>query len=130
MPNIKRFIKFNFTTVFYILILLLTPRTALAVDDVTTGLGDITPTPEGIAGWFLKLGLGTASGIALLLIMAGAIKYITSSGDPKAVQEAQKTITSAIVGFLVIFLSVLILGIIGGPDVLNISGWQSDFFKP
>jgi len=79
--------------------------------------------------WFRDAALGIASGVALLLVLVGGIKYITSQGDFKAIDEAKKTITSALVGFLVIFLSVLILAIIGGSTVLDISGWDQ-FFKP
>lgn len=50
------------------------------------------------------------SGILLfILLLVGGFKYITSGGDAKAVEGAQKTLTYAIGGLLVVVLSYLIL---------------------
>ncbi len=50
------------------------------------------------------------AGIALfVMLLVGGLKYITSGGDPKATESAQKTITYAIGGLIVIILSYLIL---------------------
>ncbi len=61
------------------------------------------------------------AGIALfILLLVGGFKYITSGGDPKALEGAQKTITYAIAGLIVIILSFLILVLIStitGVDV-------------
>lgn len=55
----------------------------------------------------------TLSGMALfILLLVGGFKYITSGGDPKALESAQKTITYAIGGLVVILLSFLILVLI------------------
>ncbi|MFH1895912.1 MAG: hypothetical protein ABH814_00345 [bacterium] len=135
----KRFIKFNFSISFLTFFFLTTycrvfaqpgpPGGVPPVGCVNTALGCIPTTPSRLADWFFQAALGIASGVALLLVLVGGIKYITSQGDFKAIDEAKKTITSALVGFLVIFLSVLILAIIGGSTVLDISGWDQ-FFKP
>jgi len=130
---LKRFIKFNFSIGLLVPLLFVFPGDIYAicgVGQVETALGCITPTPNGLANWFLLSSLGIASGVALLLILVGGIKYITSQGDFKAIDEAKKTITSALVGFLVIFLSVLILAIVGGGLVLDIPGWHGEFFAP
>lgn len=53
------------------------------------------------------------AGITLfVLLVIGGIKYITSGGDPKATEGAQKTITYAIGGLIAILLSYLILVLI------------------
>ena len=50
------------------------------------------------------------AGITLfILILMGGLKYITSGGDPKAMEGAQKTITYAIGGLIVVLLSYMIL---------------------
>lgn len=64
---------------------------------------------EKIFGNLVSALLGLA-GIALfVLLLIGGLKFITSGGDPKAVEGAQKTITYAIGGLIVILLSYLIL---------------------
>lgn len=73
-----------------------------------------------VFGNVVKSILGFA-GIALfILLLVGGFKYITSGGDPKALEGAQKTITYAIAGLIVIILSFLILVLIStitGVDV-------------
>lgn len=63
----------------------------------------------------------TFAGIVLFVfLLVGGFKYITSGGDPKAIDAAQKTITYAIGGLIVILLSFLVLVLIG-----NITGVTS-----
>lgn len=50
--------------------------------------------------------------IALVLIIYSGIKYITSRGDQTKIDEAKKTLTYAIVGLIVIFLSFFIVQLI------------------
>jgi len=56
--------------------------------------------------------LGFAGIAFFVLFLIGGIKYITSGGDPKATEGAQKTITYAIFGLVAIILSYLILVLI------------------
>lgn len=56
--------------------------------------------------------LGFAGIAFFVLLLIGGFKYLTSGGDPKAVEGAKKTITYAIGGLLVIVLSFLILKLI------------------
>ena len=62
-------------------------------------------------------------GIGLfLMLLSGGFKYLTSGGDPKAVEGAKNTLTYAIGGFVLLAFSYLILLIIGtftGADVTN-----------
>ena len=50
--------------------------------------------------------------VTLLMLLWGAIKFITSSGDPKAVQSAQKTITFAIIGAVVVLSAYILVSIV------------------
>src|SRR4030042_1862328 len=50
------------------------------------------------------------AGIALfLLLLLGGFKYMTSGGNPESVASAQKTITYALIGLIIIALAFLIL---------------------
>jgi hypothetical protein len=60
----------------------------------------------------VRLALGLAGIVLFLLLIVGGFKYITSGGDPKAVEVAKKTLTYAIGGLIVILLSYLILVLI------------------
>ena len=44
-----------------------------------------------------------AAVVALLFLLFGGIKFITSGGDPKAVETAKKTMTYALFGLALIF---------------------------
>lgn len=56
--------------------------------------------------------LGFAGIVLFILLLVAGFKYITSGGDPKAVEGARKTLTSAIIGLIVILISYLILVLI------------------
>lgn len=57
----------------------------------------------------VKVALGFA-GIAFFgMLLIGGFNYLTSGDNPKALEAAQKTITYAIAGLLLVFVSFLIL---------------------
>lgn len=56
--------------------------------------------------------LGFAGIVLFILLIMGGFKYITSGGDPKAVEGAKKTLTSAITGLVLILVSYLVLVLI------------------
>jgi hypothetical protein len=65
-------------------------------------------------------------GLAMLLyLIYGGFKYMTSRGDQKAVESAQSTITTAVIGFIVVFTSYWIVQIIG--RVLGIQAFRTIF---
>jgi len=53
--------------------------------------------------------LGFAGIVLFILLLVGGFKFITSGGDPKAVESAKKTLTSAIAGLFIILVSYLIM---------------------
>lgn len=67
---------------------------------------------QGIYQNVVGVVLGLAGIVLFVLLLTGGFKYITSGGDPKAVEGAQKTITYAIGGLILILLSYLILVLI------------------
>lgn len=50
--------------------------------------------------------------VALVLIIYSGIRYITSRGDQTALDSAKKTLTYAIIGLIVIFLSFFIVNLV------------------
>lgn len=96
--------------------------TPVLAGTVTTELGDI-PTDVGpLVSWVVGKAIGIGGGIALLLLVYGGIRYISSQGDPDSTAEAQEIITAAISGVILIILSVFILKLLG-QDILGL-----DFF--
>lgn|GEM_PF-2299671 len=89
---------------------------------IYTAVGCIGTDTNSIVGSFIKLGLGIAGGVALLMILAGGFMYTTSQGEPKRAGEAKELITSAVMGLLFIIFSVTILQFIG-VSILKIPGF-------
>ena len=55
-----------------------------------------------------------AAGILLLFyLVMGGFSLMTSAGDPKAMQSAKGKITSALIGFVIIFAAYWIVQIVG-----------------
>lgn len=80
-----------------------------------------TPPPLSALGTVfsnvVSYALGFAGIVLFVLLIVGGFKFITSGGDPKSVESARKTITSAIAGLVIILVSYLILVLIS-----NITG--------
>jgi hypothetical protein len=81
-------------------------------------ISDLETIFASAVGSLLALG-----GIVLfLMLLSGGFKYLTSGGDPKATETAQKTLTYAIGGMILLAGSFLILRIISnftGADVTS-----------
>jgi hypothetical protein len=61
---------------------------------------------------YVLLGL---AGIALfIMLVIGGVKLLTSAGDPKQKESASKTISSAVLGLVLVALAYLIIVIISG----------------
>jgi len=56
--------------------------------------------------------IGMAGTVALFMIIFAGYQLLFSGGDAKAVEGARKTLTFAILGLFLVFLSFLILNII------------------
>ena len=89
-----------------------------------TTLDCIFPLIQTIINWALIF----AGSIALIFIVFGAIQFLTSAGDPKKAESAKKTITLAIVGIVLVFLSFAIINtiaIITGVSCINVLGFNA-----
>lgn len=79
---------------------------------------------ENVFANVVRASLGFA-GIALfVLLVVGGLKYIFSGGDPKNVEGAQKTITYAIGGLLLVLVSYLILVLIKTITGVNVTEFK------
>lgn len=67
---------------------------------------------EDIFANVVKILLGIAGITFFILLLSSGFKFITSGGDPKALEGAKKTLTYAIGGLILIILSYLILVLI------------------
>jgi hypothetical protein len=88
---------------------------------VSTALGCVPVKVEKFIPWLLEFVFGIAGGIAFLLMIYGFILISTTGGDPKKMQGAQETVSSAITGLVVCIFAVFLLRLIA-VDILRIPG--------
>ena len=77
---------------------------------------------EDVFGSLVTSLLALGGIVLFLMLLSGGFKYLTSGGDPKATEGAQKTLTYAIGGMVLLAGSYMILRIISdftGADVTN-----------
>ena len=73
-------------------------------------LSCIPPLIADLIWWLLTFG----GVVALFFIIIAGYKYIFSHGDPKKIEEAKRTLSYAILGLVVIFLSFFFVNFIAG----------------
>jgi hypothetical protein len=83
---------------------------------------------ETVFSRVVNIVLGAAGIVLFVMLVMGGIKYLTSGGDPKATEAAQKTLTSAIVGLIIVITAFLILRFVsaftGSTGILNFTVYQ------
>lgn len=74
------------------------------------------PGPEGsLEDFIIKLinmAIGFSALVAVVMIVFAGFKYITAAGDENKISSATKTLTFAIVGLVVCFISVLLVNFV------------------
>jgi len=66
------------------------------------------------------------AGIALLIyLVIGGLQMMVARGDPKAIQAAQAKITNALIGFIIVIVSFVLVGLIG--QLLGIGAFETLF---
>lgn len=98
------------------------------IGSVLTGMG-----PSGPGFWRLGMNallnnivqtmLVAGVAISVIFLIIGGIKWIMSSGDKEAAAKAQKTITAAIIGLVIVFLAWAIVGLV--KNILGVTGPSS-----
>jgi hypothetical protein len=61
-----------------------------------------------------------AGSSAILMVIIGGYRYMSSTGDPKGIQEAKETIKSALIGLMLVLLAYLIAQFIGDSLGINL----------
>lgn len=126
---------FRFLTTSLLLLILLTPTSALSAfvtpkgncgaEEIDTAIGCISTSVDGgtnsFFGSVIKIAVGLGGGLALILMLYGVFIVTTSAGMPDKLKEGQEVITSAISGLIFIILSVFLLNLIG-INILGIPG--------
>lgn len=90
----------------------------------TDSAGDSIATLKGLSclvGNILSVTLGFLGLIFFLMTVAGGLRYLTAGGDPKAVEAAQKTITSALFGLVLAICSWFIVKFIEVVTGINLT---------
>ena len=85
-------------------------------------LGDL----EEVFARVLSIALSLAGIAFFVMILIGGYKYMTSGDNPKNAEAAQKTLTFAVIGFVLVVASWLIIQIIEEFTGLNLSVFQID----
>lgn len=71
----------------------------------------------------IELLLTLVGAVTLLFLIFGAIKFVVSRGDPKAIEGAQKMMTYAIIGAVLVLVSFMIINVVstafGYPNLLH-----------
>ena len=95
------------------------PCTTGPTGQCQTAIGNISTNPQAFATKILEIATGIAGGIALILMVIGSIKVLTSSGDQQKLAGGRDMIVGAVAGLLFLIFSVLILRFIG-VDILGL----------
>lgn len=92
---------------------------------IQTALGCVNIQGSGALGPILNWATGIAGTFVFIMIIISAFMITTAQGDPKRVKAGQELLTSAIAGFILIALAVVILNFIGVKVLgLNLFGFQ------
>lgn len=80
------------------------------ITDALCALGgdNVGRTIQGIIVFIIVI----AVVIALLYLLYGGIKWITSRGDKTAVEEARNHVMAAIMGLVIVFLAIFVISVI------------------
>lgn len=92
----------------------------LQTTGINTAIGCFPSTPEGIVTAILRILISISGLVALVVIIASIVTLMLSADNPEKVKESYSKITYAVIGLILIILSVFILRFIG-INILNLS---------
>ena len=93
-------------------------QTATGTCDNTTGTNNVQTLLTNIINWFSII-VGV---IAVIMIIVGGLKYITSGGESGKVSSAKTTIIYALIGLVVVALAQLIVHFVLGQASTIVNG--------
>jgi hypothetical protein len=88
---------------------------ALAQFQTPDAGGTGLPNDTSISGFIIRIiniALTVAGLIAVLFLIIGGFRYITSAGNEEVAESAKKIITNSIIGIIIIILSFVIVRVI------------------
>jgi hypothetical protein len=110
--DIERRTMKKFVLLLILIIILLTPVVANAqMFSVPNPLRNITSI-QGVIRALIDIAFGAAGLVAVIYLIVGGFRYITSSGNAEAIEGAKATIINAIVGLIVILVAFLLVNYI------------------
>lgn len=83
-------------------------------DDLTTLPQPPVASSDDVVTKVLQIIFGLAGAVALIIIMLGALKYVTSQGNPQATAKAKDTILYAVLGLVICILAFTIVKFVAG----------------
>jgi hypothetical protein len=95
---------------------------AFAQFNVPNSGGTGLPNDTSVSGLILRvinIALAVAGLVAVLFLIIGGFRYITSAGNEETAEQAKKIIINAIIGVVVIILAFVIVRVISNALVSN-----------
>ena len=95
---------------------------AYTIDPGNIGLPTKFADLGGLISTFLPAVVTLAGMAAFVLLLVGGFRYMTAGGDEKAVADAAKIITNAVIGLVIVFAAwwgTYILQTVLGIHILN-----------
>jgi len=77
---------------------------------------------EGFVSLLLPFGIGLAGGIAILLIVVGGLRIMSSSGNPEGIKSGKDLAFAGMSGLLLLLFSVFVYRLLA-VDILRIPGF-------
>ena len=98
-----------------LVVVLVAPMVAGAQFQTPNPGGTGLPADSSLSGFILKIiniALAIAGLVAVLFLIIGGFRYITSAGNEETAEQAKAIILNAIIGIVVIILSFVIVRVI------------------
>jgi len=79
---------------------------------------------ENIFGNVISILIGAGGVVLFVMIIIGGFLYLTAGGNPQQAESARKTITSAIIGIVILAMAYLIIQLIGNFTGTNLTNFS------
>ncbi len=100
--------KFLFLTIFIFSLSLVFPAFVFAAGSFIFLGKPVVDTVNDLIKWILSL----VGKISLLVLILGGIFYVTSGSSPENQERAQKTITAALFGIMLVLVSYALINVV------------------
>lgn len=83
------------------------------------GGADPGTSPAAFINYVVVFSFAFVGAAALIMLVAGGVRYLTAAGNPSAVSDAEERIKSALLGLLIVFAAITVLHTIN-PDFVRL----------